>query len=138
MAAMAIAVIAGLMLMMAGINGLGMWETIRDFVTAYIIDHLAVQILFMVLIFIASLGGISVIAGGLLIGKGRITTGKLIIGLGAGMGLIGLAVSVLVDYVSGSFSIMNYYSAGWIGLILSIAARMAAKKPGKPKAKPES
>jgi len=128
--AMVLAIFAGIMLMFSGANGIGLWETIKVFVITYIIDHLAVQIFFAALIFIASLGGLSVIAGGLLIGKSRLTTGKLLIALGTGMGIIGLAVSIVIDYESGDFSINRYYSIGSLGVILSIAARMIAVKTG--------
>ena len=128
--AMILAVIAGLLLILSGINGLGMWELIKAFVTTYIVDHFVVQLIFAGIIFIASLGGIAVIAGGLLIGKERITTGKLLVMLGTGMGLIGLAAAIAIDYESGNFSIENYLSLGTIGIILSIVARMTAGKSG--------
>jgi hypothetical protein len=124
--AMVLAIVAGVLLILSGVNGLGMWEMIKGFVTKYLIDHIAVQLLFAVIIFIASLGGIAVIIGGLLIGKERITTGKLLIMLGTGMGIIGLAASIVVDWESGNFSINRYYSAGTIGIVLSVAVRMIA------------
>ena len=65
--AMYVAIIAGIFLLVAGVSGFATWDTIKDFVTSNIIDNSIVQIVFAVLIFIASLGGISVIAGGILI-----------------------------------------------------------------------
>ena len=89
---MVIAIVAGMLLFVAGTNGIAIWETIKTFVATHIIDNIAVQIIFAILIFIASLGGVSVIMGGLLIGKNKLLAGKVIIFLGAGMGLIGLIV----------------------------------------------
>lgn len=132
--AMVLAIIAGALLILSGIDGIGMWELIKQFVTTYLIDHIAVQIIFAAIIFIASLGGVAVIIGGLLIGKERLTTGKLLVMLGTGMGLIGLAAAIVVDYESGNFSIENYLSLGMIGVILSIIARMMAGKQGSGKA----
>ena len=126
--AMVIAIIAGIFLLFAGISGLATWETIKDFVTKNIIDNFIVQILFAVLIFIASLGGISVIFGGLLIGKNNVGIGKFLITLGAGLGLIGLIFSIIVAYMEGNLTIGSFFSIGAIGLILSIVARMRAKK----------
>ena len=126
--AMAIAIIAGILLLISGISGLATWETIKDFVTTNIIDNTFVQIIFTFLIFIASLGGISVIAGGLLIGKNKIGTGKLLISLGAGLGLIGLIFSIIVAYTEGNLTLGSFFSIGAIGLILSIVARAIAKK----------
>jgi len=125
---MGIALIAGILLIIGGISGLATWETIKDFVTTHIADNSIIQIVFAILIFIASLGGLSVIAGGLLIGKNKIGLGKFIIALGAGLGLIGLIFSLIVTYIEGNFTIGSFFSIGVIGLILSIVARKLAKK----------
>ena len=126
--AMIIAIIAGILLLISGVSGVATWETIKDFVTENIVDNAVVQIVFAVLIFIASLGGISVIAGGLLIGKNSISGGKFLITLGAGLGLIGLIFSIIVGYMEDSLTIGSFFSIGAIGLILSIIARMRATK----------
>jgi hypothetical protein len=125
---MAIAIVAGILLIISGISGMATWETIKNYVTNNIIDNSIVQIVFAVLIFIASLGGLSVIAGGALIGKNKIGLGKLLITLGAGMGLIGLIFSILVAFTEDSLTLGSFFSIGAIGLILSIIARMLAKK----------
>ena len=125
---MAIAIVAGILLLIAGVSGLATWETIKDFVTTHIVDNSIAQIVFTILIFIASLGGIAVIAGGLLIGKNKIRTGRLLIALGAGIGLIGLIFSILVACLEENLTIGSFFSIGALGLILSIVARVAAKK----------
>lgn len=127
-AAMVIAIVSGILLFVAGTNGIATWEMIKTFVATHIIDNIAVQIVFAILIFIASLGGVSVIVGGLLIGKNKVLTGKVIISLGAGMGLIGLIVSVILAVAENSFIIGTHISVGGIGLILSIIARTVAKR----------
>ena len=126
--AMIIAIIAGILLLISGISGLATWEAIKNFVTTNIIDNYIVQIVFVVLIFIASLGGLSVIIGGLFIGKDKIGSGKLLISLGAGLGLIGLIISVVVAIMENNFTIGSFFSVGAIGLILSIVARLMVKK----------
>lgn len=126
--AMVIAIVAGVLLLIAGVSGFAAWETIKDFVTTNVIDNSVVQIVFAILIFIASLGGIAVIAGGLLLGKNKVGTGKFLITLGAGLGLIGLIFSVLVAYMEGNLTIGSFFSIGAIGLILSIVARVMTKK----------
>ena len=126
--AMIIAIFAGILLLISGVSGLATWEVIRNFVTTNVIDNYIVQIIFAVLIFIASLGGLSVIIGGLLIGKDRVGTGKLFITLGAGLGLIGLIISIIVAVMENNFTIGSFFSVGAIGLILSIIARLMVKK----------
>ena len=125
---MIVAIFAGILLLISGVSGLAIWEAIKNFVTTNIIDNYIVQIIFVVLIFIASLGGLSVIIGGLLIGRDRIRTGKLFISLGAGLGLIGLIISIIVAVMENSFMIGSFFSIGAIGLILSIIARLMVKK----------
>jgi hypothetical protein len=126
--AMILALLAGILLLISGISGLATWETIKNFVTENIIDNTIVQFIFAILIFIASLGGLSVIAGGILIGKNKIRTGKLLILLGAGMGLVGLIFTIAVAYVEGSLTLGSFFSIGTIGLVLSIIARSIVKK----------
>lgn len=125
--AMIIAIVAGILLLIAGMSGAAAWEAIKTFVTTYIIDNIAVQIVFAILIFIASLGGISVIIGGLLIGKNKVRTGKFTISLGVGMGLIGLIVSIVMAVMANSLIIGEFMSVGGTGLIFSIVARVVAK-----------
>ena len=126
--AMVIAIIAGILLLVAGLSGMAAWEAIQDFVVEHVTDNEIVQYVFAILIFIASLGGISVIIGGLLIGKDKVGTGKFLIMLGAGLGLIGLIFSIAVAYMEENLTIGSFLSIGAIGLILSIIARMMAKK----------
>jgi len=126
--AMVIAIIAGILLLVAGLSGMAAWTAIKDFVIENVTDNEIVQYVFAILIFIASLGGIAVIIGGLLIGKGKVGTGKFLIMLGAGLGLIGLIFSIVVAYMEENLTIGSFLSIGAIGLILSIVARMLAKK----------
>jgi hypothetical protein len=126
--AMVIAIVAGILLLIAGVTGVATWETIKQFVNVHFVDNIIVQYIFIVLIFIASLGGISVIAGGLLIGKNKVGIGKLLIILGVGIGIMGLIFSSYVAYKEGNLTIGSFCSVGAIGIILSIVARCVAKK----------
>ncbi len=99
--------------------------------------YFIIEILLYVLWLIAGLGGVSVIAGGFLLTRERVGTGKFIIGLGAGMSLIGLIIKVaeLVwgAFLSGSseplieFTFLVVHSIAWIGVFLSIIGRRVAK-----------
>ena len=126
--AMAVAILAGILLLIAGVNGLAAWENIKTFVVDNIADNYIIQVVFAILIFIASLGGISVIIGGILVGKEKLRTGKLLISLGAGLGLLGLIFTIIVALYEGSFTLTTLFSIGGIGLILSIIARLMVKK----------
>jgi hypothetical protein len=121
--AMGIAVVAGILLLIAGLSGLAVWEDIRTFVIHNLSDDATIQTLFLVLIIIAALGGVAVIIGGILIGTNREDPGKLLLTLGAGLGLIGFILSLIVAINTGSLTIGGFLSIGAIGLVLSIIAR---------------
>ncbi|MFW9835176.1 MAG: hypothetical protein ACFFEK_14345, partial [Candidatus Thorarchaeota archaeon] len=93
----------------------------------------AITLVLSILLYIASLGGIAVIIGGLLIAINRIGTGKFVIGLGAGVGLIGLIIMLVEAYLAGGIAALTEIltlisqSIAWIGVILSIIARNRAK-----------
>ena len=126
--AMYLAIVAGILLLGIGVTGAATWETIRNFVVTFLGGHWAIILLFQVLIVIASLGGVAVICGGILIGTGRTSIGKLFIGLGAGTGLIGLIlVIVLPGLQQGDIKLALGTTTGIVGIILSILARMIVK-----------
>ncbi len=84
---------------------------------------------------IASFGGAAVIVGGILILGGRVTTGKLFITLGAGVGIFGMVLGLATGLVQGwglVSSAMAVFATGqtlgWVGIFLSIFARLIAKK----------
>ena len=93
-----------------------------------------VETIFWILIFIAALGGLAVIIGGLLIYKEHVVIGKILITLGAGIGIIGLIIGIITSVYSGKadtfFSWLTTSFAG-IGVILTIIARFMAKRPEK-------
>jgi hypothetical protein len=131
---MAVAIVAGICLLIDGVSGFATWDAIRSFVINQLnlADNEIVQIVFAVLIFIAALGGIAVIAGGLLIGKDKVKSGKFIILLGTGLGIIGFIFSIILGIYEGNFTYNSLLTFGAIGIILSIVARMiAVKQPRK-------
>ena len=93
----------------------------------------AITLILTILLYIASLGGIAVIIGGILIATDRIGTGKFVIGLGAGVGLFGLIIMLVEAYLAGGMAALTdvltliSQSIAWIGVIMSIVARSRAK-----------
>lgn len=125
---MYLAIVAGILLLGIGVTGAATWGTIRNFVVTFLGDNWAIILLFQVLIIIASLGGVAVICGGILIGVGRTSVGKLLIGLGTGTGLIGLILAIVLPGLQqGGMKLALGTSSGIVGIILSILARMIAK-----------
>lgn len=92
-----------------------------------------ITLILTILLYIAALGGIAVIIGGILIAMDRIGTGKFVIGLGAGLGLFGLIIMLVEAYLAGGVAALTEIltlisqSIAWIGVIMSIVARTRAK-----------
>ncbi|TFF91211.1 hypothetical protein EU545_05065 [Candidatus Thorarchaeota archaeon] len=130
--------IGGILLIVAGaVGSIGALEFMTLIGTIPELEFIVpyVDILLKVLVFIASLGGIGVIAGGFLLTTPRVGTGKFIIGIAAGMGLIGLIIQLVkVVYFAGIEGLFNLLEAisqsiGWIGIILTIFGRRTASAP---------
>jgi hypothetical protein len=83
----------------------------------------------MVLVWLSLLGGITVFFGGYLIYRDHVTSGKLLIGLGAGVGIPWLLIILLnVVLTRDLTSVITRYSiTGWAGITLAFMARTIAK-----------
>jgi hypothetical protein len=133
--AVILAFVGGALLIIAGVTGsVGIVGTAIE----YLIDQLGgptadiLSIVLQALNFIADLGGVAVIFGGALIYMERKRVAKFIIGIGAGMGLIGFLITLISAFFHGwaytlAFLLVISQSLGWIGVILSIAATLLAK-----------
>jgi hypothetical protein len=91
-------------------------------------------VLLAALTVIASLGGVAVIVGGIMVLGDRVTSGKLFIGLGAGVGILGIILGLATGLAQGWGLVASALAVfatgqtiGWIGIFLSIFARFAAK-----------
>ncbi len=121
----------------AGVAGsVGVWGDLLTLATS-LAPGLA-DVLFWILLIlqnIATLGGIAVIIGAFLFTTDRVGTGKFIVGLGAGMGIIGLIILIYNMYMAmGLDALLEIYnllsnSMGMLGVVLTIIGRMLVKKP---------
>jgi len=130
-----VGIIGGILMMIAGVTGAATWASIGD----QAIDITGVRALgmvFQVLVALGSLGGLLVILGSLFIGwqtikiktKNRVKVGKSMITIGAGFGLIGLLIFLVLTAL-GDDPLGNFLGAigiGFVGLICSIYARQKA------------
>jgi hypothetical protein len=86
----------------------------------------AIQIALIVLSFIIGFGGFLAILGGALVIAKHLTIGKILIGLGGGLGFIGIAISVgYAVYVHG-FSVLVDHVDYWIGVLIATIGRYLA------------
>ena len=133
MAAFLISVPAGLLLLIKGVQGpTGFYFLILNFVSDLLTagavkSFLVFGLLFLIVL--SSLGGLTVIAGGFLIWKDHVSTGKFLIGIGAGMSIFLILFLLITLATSGDlYSVVAQYGIlGWLGILLAFLARSIAK-----------
>jgi hypothetical protein len=126
-------IVGGALLVVAGTTGMKpLLEEILKYIQPTVDTSPILATIFRVLIFIAALGGISVIIGGLLIFHvPRI--GKLLVMLGAGLGLVGFMIPISLAWHQGipiNELFEGYVSSTWgyvLGIMLTIVGRLIAK-----------
>jgi hypothetical protein len=126
-----LAVIGGICLIIGG--GVGMAPLLMEIqpvVEENISDDERISNTFRILILLASLGGIAVILGGVLIYMEFIFAAKILIALGAGIGIFGLLIGLGLAWYAGE---MDAYFNGilttiaGVGVLLAVAASFVAK-----------
>lgn len=71
-------------------------------------------------------GGLLAILGGVLVIAKHLTIGKILIGLGGGVGFLGIAISVgYAIYVNGFLVLVNHVEY-WIGIVIATFGRYLA------------
>jgi len=126
-----VGLVGGIFMMIAGVTGAATWRHIGDMAVT-ITGVNALGPIFQILVALGALGGLLVIIGAIFIGwpiikirtKNRVKTGKLMITIGAGFGLLGLLVFLTLT-VLGKDALGNFMGAlgiGFVGLICSIYA----------------
>jgi hypothetical protein len=131
--AVVLAAVAGVLLLVSGVSGpVGTYELVREQLPVFIHNMQVLQVVnavAVVLIAIALAGGLSVLAGAFLMYKGHVGTGKVFIGLGAGVGIPWLILLAVALVTTGQVAavVAQHSSVGWAGVILAFAARIVAK-----------
>lgn len=124
-----IAIVGGILMLIAGVTGAATWEKLGE-LAQDVTGNSDLNIVFQVLALLGSLGGLIVIVGGLLFRKkDKVKVGKLLITIGAGFGLIGLIIFLVLAFMGDEMvaTVLGALSLGFVGLVLSIAARMKVR-----------
>jgi len=132
-----LAIVGGLMLLLGGASGsLGLYGFLLSLLAQFLPPpyDFAIYLLMMVLAVLASLGGATVMAGAYLIYIGRVGLGRLFISIGSGTGIVGFAVLLISEALKGIGALLAFLttitsSVSWMGVLLSLAAMVLAKKP---------
>ena len=129
--------IGGILMIMASVVGsAALWAQIFALAETYLPG--SGEILGWVLVvlrYVAGLGGVAVIIGGWLVTTDRVGTGKFIIGIAAGIGLIGLIINLATSYMAVGIAAFTDFlnllatSSAVLGPVLTIVARTMVKKP---------
>ena len=134
-----ICIIGGILIIISSIVGsITFFETLFSLIEADVGEDVAkiVSLVIQILGYIAVGGGISVIIGALIVAMDHYRLGKFLISLGAGMGLISLIIvfvtgifeGSVVEDVEGIISEIIHGSYGFLGIVLTIIARIKLKK----------
>jgi len=128
-----IGIVAGIMMLLAGVSGAAAWGTIMKFLENRVGAGAAISTLAYILVTIASLGGLIVFFGSLLFTTKHVRAGRLLIALGAGFGLIGLILFIVLNLEKVEVAFLGGIGLGALGLILSVVARLKSEVPEKSK-----
>jgi hypothetical protein len=128
-----LSIASGLLLLLKGIGGpteTFLW--LLYFLDSIITDETMLSIVtvsLLALVIVSMMGGLSVLAGGFFIIKDHVFTGKLLISLGAGVGVLWLIFLLFALITSRDLSsiIAQYSATGWVGVLLAFLARLIAK-----------
>ncbi len=119
--------IAGVLLLVAGVNGVAGVDRLFALLEEWFGTDEALRILAYVLGGIAALGGVAVLFGAYFVGTDRVRVGKLLITLGSGAGILTLLLFLARNMASEQFSYLYAVLPGILGVVLAIAAGLVAK-----------
>jgi len=123
-----LALVAGLLFLIVGWTGARGVDGFFDLLVEVFGANPVFRILAYVLISIASLGGVAVLAGAFLMYHDRVRTGRILVLLGAGAGIVSLLLFVVLFIRSpGRIAAHEGVLPVFVGVVLSIAARLKSK-----------
>jgi hypothetical protein len=77
---------------------------------------------------VIALGGILVVLGGVIIALKHIWMGRLLIGLGGGVGFLGIAIALGVAVFTSGFGTILTHLDYWLGVVVASVASQLAKR----------
>lgn len=126
-AAAVLAAVAGVLLLIVGINGVQGVDRLFTLLQEWLGTNEALRILAYVLGGIAALGGVAVLIGAYFFATEHVRTGKILVTLGSGAGIVTLILFLARNVSSEQFSYLYAVLPAILGVGLAIAARFIAK-----------
>ncbi len=124
-----LAILAGALLEAGHFNAVTHWLDFIELITRFIPMNPLLRGVFMVIILIASLGGIAVILGGLLILWRHALPARLLILFGTGFGLISFFVTIMLVIYRGDLPVLGSNVLIVLAVGMSVAARWLLREP---------
>lgn len=122
-----LATIAGVLLLVAGVNGAAGVDRFFELLESWFGSNEALRIVAYVLGAIAALGGVAVLLGAYSVGTDHVRLGKILIALGSGAGLLTLLLFLAKNVTSEQFSYLYAVLPTLLGVVVAIVARFRAK-----------
>jgi len=133
-----LAMVAGVLLIASGVTSGSMLVTALGYLNNQVGSSIGttgeslLQLTIVVVNFLAGLGGVSAILGGVLLIRGHGSLGRFLIGLGGGTAIFGVLLSVgealLTTGVSAPIFYRPYFTLYWIGAILATISIFASRR----------
>ncbi|MHB8566817.1 MAG: hypothetical protein ACYC7D_00680 [Nitrososphaerales archaeon] len=133
-----LALISGLVLIASGVTSGSLLLTALNYVDKYLGPHLPfagnflLKLAITTVTFLVGLGGVLVIIGGASVLSKHGSVGRILIGLGGGMAILGLLFSMAEVYYTSGFSSaifhQSYFTLYWIGAVLATASILLSRK----------
>jgi len=132
----ALGIISAILFIVSGYNSnIGIYRAIESGLQQYTAREIwqVAIIPVNILGLVAQTGGFAVLAGALLFLKNHITSGKLLVLIGTGQGIITIVAGLIIESLQGGIVYANNYvlwlatSAVGLGIVFSIVARSIAK-----------
>ncbi len=130
-----LATASSLFLFLSGTTGVSGLTQIEEIAFKYA-NLPYMNILFVLAFIFASFGGITVLIGGILILKNKVTFGDLLIALGSGAGIISFLFTLFISSKAANVPIYSHLSFSSLGVIFALAAQFMSRTKKKRKKKP--
>lgn len=122
-----LAVIAGVLLLIVGYTGVAGVDHFFELLESWFGPQPALLLLSRIFGGIAALGGVAVLIGAYFLATNSVRTGRILIVLGSGMGLLTLLLFLARNLASEDFSYLLAVLPAILGVVLGIAAQWRAK-----------
>ncbi len=129
-----LAIIGGILVTLSGYAEQSIMKEILYYIDKHRSDiisgepNMLIHIVLSILTLLISLGGLTIILGGISIMKNHRSSGRVLIGLGGGVGIFGFIIVFGYAYLfQGPISIITH-SYYWLGLLFSLIGSQLSRK----------